>query len=231
MTNVDERETGRRGTYHSDGSSLHLKDDGLKTGGAETPHSKVVFTSEQQERVQALIDETYRKAFAKARKESLGGTGLEELKKEVEALQGEKKMAALLRGIVRYNVVDPGEVAELISRNVELNDEGMVVIKKDASNGHMALEEYVEHWLSERPHHLRASSAIGAGSSGAKFGGKAAYNLSEKDAIRDMPKEDFDKLLKEGINVQGSGGQIYKFKNVGNPFVEARKRKFAAEKK
>ena len=64
---------------------------------------------------------------------------------------------------------------------------------------------------------LRASGGPGGSSSGAKFGGKAVYNLLEKDTIR--------RLLKEGINVQGSGGQVYRFKNVNNPFVEARKRR------
>jgi len=41
-----------------------------------------------------------------------------------------------------------------------------------------------------------------------------------------MPREDLERIMKEGINVQGTAGQTYRFRDVKNPFLEARRRKF-----
>ena len=202
MANVDERKTD-------------MKDDGLKA-------DSVAFTSEQQSRVQELIDDAYKKAFRKASLSSSGAPELDELRKEVERLKGDKLMASVLRAVARHNVVDAEEVAELISRRVALDASGRAVAN-DAPNSD--IDEYVHGWLLERPHHLRASMAQGAGSIGARYEGKGRPNLSDPFVWRNMPREDVDRLLKEGVDVHG-GGQVFRFKNVGNPFLEARKRRF-----
>lgn len=202
MANVDERKTD-------------MKDDGLKA-------DSVAFTPEQQSRVQELIDDAYKKAFQKASRVSSGAPELDELRKEVERLKGDKLMASVLRAVARHNVVDAEEVAELISRRVALDASGRAVAN-DAPNSD--IDEYVHGWLLERPHHLRASMAQGAGSAGARYEGKLRPNLSDPYAWRNMPREDVDRLLKEGVDVHGAG-QVFRFKNVGNPFLEARKRRF-----
>ncbi|MBI5492012.1 MAG: hypothetical protein HY893_03670 [Deltaproteobacteria bacterium] len=205
--------------------------DGPKNGEAEL---KVSFLPEQQAKVQELIDEAYRKAYAKAQKTRGSSEEVERLKTEMERLKSDKKMAQLLRSISRHSVVDADEVAELMKDRVRMDEEGNFsvlgesgAVKVNSSGNPMSVEEYIGHWLSERPHHLRASASHGAGSFGARFGdGAMKYRLGDPSAWRDMPREELDRLLKEGVNVQGSAGQTYKFKDVKNPFIEARRRKF-----
>lgn len=195
--------------------------------------SKVAFFPEQQAKVQELIDEAYRKAYAKASKSRGSSEEVDRLKTEVERLKHERKSAALLRSISRHNVVDAEEVAELLKERVRIDEDGSVKVAGEAggtrinSSGHpMTVDEFVAGWLGERPHHLRAGGPAGAGSQSAVFGGgHGRHNLSDPAVWRAMPREELDKLLKDGINVQGSAGQNYKFKDVKNPFLEARKRK------
>lgn len=219
MPQVDELKTGERG-------------DGPKNGDLES--SKVMFMPEQQAKVQELIDEAYKKAYSKAQKSRASSEEVEMLKGEVEILRQERKTSALLRAVSRHSVVDADEVVELLKERVRMDESGYLSVTGESGaarvNGHgqpMSLEEYVDHWLKERPHHLRPSGGAGAGSQGARFGGGSAakYNLSDPEAWRNMPREDLDRLLREGINVQGASGQTYKFKDVKNPFLEARKRK------
>lgn len=221
MPKVDELKTVEKG-------------DGLNTG-FEVENSKVLFHPEQQAKVQELIDEAYKKAYAKAMKARTSSDEVEKLKGEVESLKHEKKTAALLRAISRHNVVDAGEVAELIKDRVRVDDNGNMTVMGDTGAARinhtglpMSVDEFVASWLGERPHHLRHTGSAGAGSQGAKFGmgSMGRYNLSDPAIWRNMPREDLDKFLKEGINVQGSAGQTYKFRDVKNPFLEARRRKF-----
>lgn len=209
--------------------------DGPVTDGHGAGSSKVEFTEEQQTKVQQLIDEAYKRAFVKASKHSSVPEEIERLHHEVERLRGDKKAAAVLRAISRYNVVDTEEVAELMKGRVRMGEDGNLTVVGDTgsqrinSSGHpMGFEEYLEQWLGERPHHLRTGAGSGGGSQGAKFGGESrrSYNLADPSTWRNMPREDLEKLLKEGVNVHGAGGQVFKFKDVKNPFHEARKRKF-----
>jgi hypothetical protein len=195
----------------------------------------VEFTPEQQTKVQHLIDDAYKRAFVKAAKNSSTSEEMERLQLEVERLRGNNKTAAMLKAIARHNVVDADEVVELMKGHVRMDDGGKLTVVGEVgsavinSSGHpMGFEEYVDHWLSERPHHLRTGGGLGSGSQGARFGGegKRHYNLSDPATWRNMPREDLDRLLKEGVNVQGAGGQVFRFRDVKNPFHEARKRKF-----
>lgn len=200
---------------------------------------KMSFLPEQQAKVQELIDEAYRKAYSKALRTRTATDEVDGLKEEIKKLRKDRKEAALYRSISRYNVVDADEVAKLLSDRVRLDDGGNVhVIGENGSprinvSGHpVGLDEYLALWLSERPHHLRAAGATGAGSQGVRFGsgGKASHNLTDHNVWRTMPREDLDRLLKEGVNVYGSAGQVYKFKDVLNPFTEARKKRFKAQR-
>lgn len=219
MAHVDELKTVEKGEGHYNGSD---------------EASRVTFMPEQQARVQELIDEAYRKAYSKAQKSRSSSEEVEKLKTEVERLKGDTKTAALLRSISRHNVVDAEEVTELLKGRVRMEDDGSLSVlgesggmRVSSSGTPMTVDDYVSHWLNERPHHLRSSGSIGAGSSGARFGaGSVRHNYSDPFAWRGMPREDLDRLLKEGITVQGSAGQTYSFKDVKNPFIEARKRKF-----
>ncbi|MBI5588332.1 MAG: hypothetical protein HY889_08215 [Deltaproteobacteria bacterium] len=207
--------------------------DGPKNG-FESESSKVMFLPEQQAKVQELIDDAYKKAYAKAHRRN-PSEEVEKLKAEVDKLKHERKAAALLRAVSRHSVVDAEEVVELLKDRVRVDDSGnlSVVGETGASRiNHtglpMSVEEYVGSWLSERPHHLRAPGGAGSGSSGSRFSANASlrYDLSDPAIWRNMPREELDRLLKEGISVQGSTGQSYKFRDVKNPFLEARKRKF-----
>lgn len=194
---------------------------------------RISFQPEQQARVQELIDEAYRKAYAKASKRS-SSEEVERLKTEVERLKEEKKTAVLLRSISRHGVVDAEEVAELLKRRVRLDEGGEAIVTNDSgaamvssSGGMMSVDEFVSNWLSERPHHLRPASTAGAGSQGARFSyGGRRHNLSDPLSWRTMPREELDRLLKDGVSVQGSAGLSYGFRDIKNPFLEARKRKF-----
>lgn len=206
--------------------------DELKTAaaeGREEGSSKMEFSPEQQARVQELIDGAYRRAYSKATATTGESEEMVRLKGEVERLHVESKNAALIRAVSRFNVVDPEEVMELISSKVSVGENGMLSVADDDGSGRrLGAEEYLTNWLAERPHHLRSSGSTGSGSHGSKFAEKRqSYNLTDPAAWRELPREELDRLLKEGVNVQGSSGQVYRFKDVKNPFVEARRRKFS----
>lgn len=211
--------------------------DELKTAegdGTNGEARKVTFLPEQQARVQELIDEAYRKAYSKAQKTKGSSEEVEKLKGEVERLKEERKVSALLKAISRHNVVDAEEVAELVKGRVRVEEDGSCrvlgesgAVKITTTGQPMSVEEFISEWLGERPHHLRAASGMGAGSQGARFGaGSVKYNLADPSTWRSMPREELDRIMKEGINVQGSAGQTYRFRDVKNPFLEARRRKF-----
>lgn len=165
MQQVDELKTADKG-------------DGLKNGGSADA-SKVTFMPEQQARVQELIDDAYRKAYAKASKTRSSSDDVERLKSEIEALRQDRLMAQLYKAISKYNVVDTEEVAKLISDRVRMDEKGNITVVNDSGSaringsGHpMGMDEYLSYWLSKRPHHLRSTGATGGGSQGALFGRK-----------------------------------------------------------
>jgi len=209
--------------------------DELKTGSdGLREEGKVSFLPEQQARVQELIDEAYRKAYTKAQRAGGSGADVDKLKAEVERLREDRKAASLLRAISRHSVVDAEEVTELLKHRVRAEEDGTLKVigqsgamKVNNSGQPMSIEEFVDSWLSERPHHLRVSPASGSGSLGARFSSTTArYDLSDPASWRSMPREELDRLMREGVDVQGAAGQNYRFRDVKNPFLEARKRKF-----
>ncbi len=188
------------------------------------------FSPEQQEKVQGLIDDAYKRAYSKALRGGGVSDEVKKLKGEVESLKVERKNSALLKSVARHNVVDPEEVSELLNSRISFDDNGNLVAPPSASGTRVGVDEFVQSWLSERPHHLRSSSSVGSGSPGrltAAGAGKVKYNLSDPESWRNMPREDFDRLMKEGVNISGGGSsKNLSFKNVSNPFHEARQRKF-----
>jgi len=249
--------------------------DGDSSDGDET--GKVEFTTEQQAKVQELIDESYKRAYSKAKdgaandihvkkleaevaklKESKvqdkpNAMDSEEVKKAFASLKEEhatqmgdaiaklesfadsKKTEAMLRSISRHNVVDAGEVCNLLIDNVTVDDTGKLTVQGEGGpvvnkqGVAMSVDEYIGEWLAQRPHHLRSSQSSGAGSQGnlGSGGGGAKYDLSDPSVWKSMPREDLDKILKEGVNVSGSAGQTFRFKDVANPFTTARKNHIA----
>ncbi|HHL39618.1 MAG TPA: hypothetical protein ENJ37_03860 [Deltaproteobacteria bacterium] len=210
MTQVDEPKTAHRG-------------GGPEEGGASREHGRVEFSPEQQHKVQELIDEAYRRAFAKARSAKTTSEEVAEMKKEIERLRREKRRAAVMSAVSRRDVVDADEVASLIAPHVSEGPGGELYVE-DGKSGGVPLGEYVDRWLSERPHHLRARGAAGAGSGGARFAeARRRYDLSDHTVWRNMPREDFERFMAEGVSVQGASGRSYTFKDVKNPFVQARR--------
>ena len=204
---------------------------------------KIIFSREQQAKVQELIDEAYRKAYVKANEAAKkdGGAGkdtslvdeqLKALSSQVQTLRDEKKNNALLRTIGRHNVIDSEEVAAFTARFIRLNDDNSFTVINEAGqerlNAHakpMLVEEFIAEWLMARPHHLRPSGASGAGSMGATFGpGASTATPLTLESIRGMSAEELNKRVAEGISIQGSAGQTFNFKRPANPFIDARKR-------
>lgn len=207
--------------------------DAARNGGDST---RVTFAPEQQAKVQELIDSAFKKAYSKAQKSSVGSEEVERLKHEVERLKEDRKANAVLRAISKHNVVAPDEVAELLKGRVRVEEDGGISVVNDSGGvminnvgAPISVEDYVGMWLGERPHHLRAGGSVGAGSHPARFAGAGmrGYNASDPASWRNMPREELDRMLKEGIRVQGAAGQTYTFKDVKNPFLDARRLKAA----
>lgn len=209
-----------------------LKGDGLKNGETDAS-SKVTFLPEQQVRVQEIINETFRKAYAKGAQSRMPGEEIERLKTEVEGLREERKNAALYREISRFNVVNAEDVARLLSSSVRIGEDGAATVVNETGaaringSGHpVGLGEFIAGWLSERPYFLRTAGASGAGSPGARSSqsGAHARGVNDPGLYRSISRDDLDKMLAQGIDIQGAAGQVYRFRDVKNPFIEARKR-------
>ncbi|MBI5237777.1 MAG: hypothetical protein HY887_05070 [Deltaproteobacteria bacterium] len=208
--------------------------DELKTGGndgfKEADGAKVAFMPEQQAKVDELINDAYKRAYAKALKSRPVSDEVESLKSENEALRNERKMASIYRAVSKFNVVDAEEVAKLVSDDIRLDDAGIPYATSGGAQSQrqkVSVEDYIASWLSNRQHHLRTGGVRGAGSQGAKFGHNGfRHNPEDPEAWRKMPREDLDRRLEGGITVNGSAGQVYRFKDIKNPFIEARKRRF-----
>lgn len=211
---------------------------------------KIEFTSDQQVRIDALISDAYKRAYAKAsanneplkplagkpeKDASLMTAELERVRGQVESLRGERKTNALLKSITRYNVIDVDEIVSLTGGNVKLNDDNTLTVLNSTgqerlnAHGHpLSLDDYVAEWLKTRPHHLRASGMTGGGTQtpGMIDVQGTQIDLSNPMAWRTMPREAFDKLLSDGVNVPGSKavGQSFRFSTTNNSFVEARKK-------
>ena len=212
-------------------------------GASSDAGGKISFSREQQVKVQELIDEAYRKAFAKAAESAKKANGagtdtslvdeqLKALSSQVQVLRDEKKNNALLRAIGKHNVIDSEEVAAFTARFIRLNDDNSFTVLNEAGqerlNAHakpMSVEEFIADWLTARPHHLRPSGIPGAGSMGSTFGpGVSTAAPLTLESIRGMSAEELNKRVAEGISIQGSAGQTFNFKRPANPFIDARKR-------
>jgi len=198
---------------------------------------RVLFNSEQQAKVQELIDDSYRKAFAKAQRTRSSGEDVDGLRREIEGLKEEKKKLALLKAVSKYNVVDGEEIVKLLEDRVRMDDEGHAIVVNSSGSAKIndagypvGMDDFLSQWLSDRPHHLRSAGNSGAGSHGVGFDHNSARSrsLGDPSAWKSMPREDLDRYLREGINVQGSAGQVYRFRDVKNPFLDARKRRFGS---
>ena len=216
-------------------SELNLVEEAeVDNGSNEAGRSKLSFSAEQQTKVQELIDDAYRKAYSKASRNTGRAAELEKLEGEVARLREDKQRAVLYKSISKYNVVDAEEVAKLVGENIALDSSGSSIVvndsgglKTDSSGSAMSVDEYIGNWLQERQHHLRPSVATGAGSRGSGYrSGSVNANMSDPGAWRTMAREDLDRYLQEGVSIAGASGQVYKFHDVKNPFLEARKRKF-----
>ncbi len=204
---------------------------------SEGTSGRVAFNSEQQARVQELIDESYRKAFAKAQRTRSSGEDVDGLRREIESLKEEKKNLALLKAVSKYNVVDGEEIVKLLDDRVRMDEEGHVTVVNSAGSAKIndsgypvAIDDFISQWLSDRPHHLRSGSNAGSGSHGAGFNHSSTqrHTLGDPSSWSSMPREDLDRYLREGINVHGSAGQVYRFRDVKNPFLDARKKHFSS---
>lgn len=237
---ADELNNGDQNKTGNDDQQKNVGGDDKGNGDSK---GKVEFSPEQQTKVQEIIDETFRKAYAKAAAEkkggkdeadkdtkkdtSLGEAELKAMKAQVEMLRGEKKTAELLKAISKHNVLDSAEVAELTGRYIRLNEDNTLTVTN--ANGieqlnsrfePMSVDEFVSGWLSARPHHLRASTSQGTGSKGAVFSGDGGSKPMTVETVRGMSIEELKTQMAKGIDIQGSGGQTFKFKDNKNPFAK-----------
>ena len=241
-------------------------DEQLKAEAEAAAKAKTEFTSEQQAKVQGLIDDAYKRAYSKAQSNSPDidrlkaelatlktgdGKGkeseevktltaaLDKLKADLAKKDARELDDSIFKEVAKFNVMDISEVTTLLRGNIKPDEDGTpIVVNSDGSprlnlnatpTRPMTISEMITDWLKTRPHHLRASGRQGSGSSGAKFGGEGGkeYDLSNPEVIRTMPREELDKAMVGGIEVVGSAGQVFRFKQSGNAFTEARKNRFA----
>lgn len=174
-------------------------------------------------------DEEWKKAIDKLRTEAEEKETA--YKTQLATMGEEKKTNSILRAIAKHNVVDAGEVAELIRHQIKVNDKGELIVQGDSgeprinqSGDHMTVDEFIGGWLADRPHHLRVEGGAGAGSPGAKFSGVTSkkYDLTKPETWRNMPKEDLDKALEGGIVIDRLNGPAFKFSRKENPFIQKR---------
>lgn len=273
-----EAQTGdNQGDATNAGTSGQANSD----GGNNTDSGKVIFSPEQQAKLQTLIDDTYKKALLKgtesgnaqteklhadikALEEKLAGKGkdkssndevtkaIEELNtkhaEEMKEVVGQlsnmnegNKRSAILSAVAKHNVIDASQITNLVWNNIEITDAGEIVVKGeggspkiDINNGGapMTIDTFVEGWLKENPHHLRASGSAGGGSGGSKFGGDkgSGIDFNDPQAVRDAPIGELKAALSAGVEIEGSRGQKFGFRGSENKFLTRRKERIAEGK-
>lgn len=161
-----------------------------------------------------------------------------EMKLANESFNNERTTNALYGAIGKHDVVDNEAIVTLIRGMVAIGEDGKPFVKGDGGpklNNHgepQTVENFVEEWLRERPHFLKGSAG-GAGSNSSMGGnagnGSVQYDLSDPEVVRNLPADELDRLIKEGIVIKNPNGTSFKFGTVTNPFTEARRRKFKRE--
>ena len=160
------------------------------------------------------------------------GIDVEAMKVELEAAKADREFAreewvnnSLLTALSKHPVVDSGELVRLLRGNIKMDDKRNISVVNDngevkynAQGGLMSVDEFVGAWLTTKPHHLRAAGSIGAGSQGARFGVDTSGNPLTVDVVKNMSIEDLKKAMATGINIPGSAGQVFKFKDNKNTF-------------
>lgn len=149
-----------------------------------------------QEQTEAERKGEYEKAL-NAERERFGtkeGTWKKRESTLVTELRKERVRGRLVAAAAKAGAVDPNDVAEMLERRVDLDDDFNPFIRhekdpsKRAINGEgddLTLDELVEDFLSKKPHMARAGEGDGAGA-------KGGASSSAEGAARKVGKENAD---------------------------------------
>lgn len=183
------------------------------------------FTDEQQAHVDGLIKKKYAEAHAKAEAkaaeqlaaaEAKHAGEVQTLKAENESLkaergqQNERIRTALLKSeIAQTSAVNVNQVMKLIGDSVITGDDGELkvvdekgLISLDEAGRPLSVKTYLEGFLKDNPHLVKAAPSTGSGSMGSTF-------FSTGAAGRTMNRAEFDRMdSARKTNYLQSGGQL-----------------------
>jgi len=136
------------------------------------------------------------------------------------------KRADILTIASSLNVVNGEQVAQLISPNVKvaedgtfsvLNDQGQVLYGADSKP--TTVRDYVTAYLNNNPHLVKSSGGTGAGSQGAgPSGTSGGVKFNTPEDVKNISMEDLNKAMADGINIPVGGGRSLNFKTNTNMF-------------
>jgi hypothetical protein len=115
----------------------------------------------------------------------------------------DKGILAIASGL---NAIDPGEIVDLLRKNVKLSEDGSPVImdgetpKTDGKGGVLSLQAYVEGFLADKPHHVKAGKS-GHNSHGNKEKDGSGGKTISRAAYDDLSAGEKSTFSKEGGQV------------------------------
>lgn len=187
--------------------------------------------SEYEPKIAALTAEIEKlKAGGKGKDEGKNqekGEDLSALKERLAAMETREKQsqererrAEILTVAAELNAVSGEQVATLVASHIRATESGKLTVvnsegqtRFNANGQPMSVKEFVSEFLTGNPHLVKAGGGMGAGSSGAKFGGgTGGVNIGSVTDIKNMSNEDLQKALKGGLSITGSGGQVFHFR-------------------
>ena len=130
-----------------------------------------------------------------------------DLKRQNEQGREQSINSALLTAITtKHNVVNPSHVAELLRPHIKVDDNGNLTvqgkegaIKYNAKGSPMTVDEYIDNWLKESPHMVRAEGSGGSGSDN---------NGHQQKGEKTMTRDEFSKLSPAKQKEVATSGEI-----------------------
>lgn len=194
------------------------------------------YSAQYADKITALEEElTALKKSGEKKKTEPQGEDLSALKERLAAMEltakrdRERAARSTLDAMAaELGAVNSHQVSTLISSNMQVSDDGSISVLNDegqvrlnANGAPLTVREFVKEFLDNNPHMVKAGGQPGAGSQGAGYSGKGgATEITSPEDIRNLSDEDFKELIKNGVEITGTGGQTMSFKKVQSPFAK-----------
>jgi hypothetical protein len=157
--------------------------------------------------------------------------------KELEAQTAHtNKQQALLNAIGKHNVTDINMIMNDVMGSVDIDEDGKLFVKNENGNPrfdvntggkeYLSLDSYVTTWLNDRPFMLKGNQSQGSGGQSTLTDADGKIQVRTSEDIRNMSDDNFDALIKDGVELKTGTGQTLKFGHTKNSLVEKRKRNF-----